>query len=107
MKKLFHLCYGRFKRVPQPGNSERNQVLRFLYAQAMLPIYSQRRHVVNVDETWLPETDYRRFGWKLRGDPASLHEKVMGHRVNLIAAISSEGHVWMALTQCNTDENVM
>ena len=25
----------------------------------------------------------------------------------MIAAVSSEGYVWLALTQCNTDENVM
>ena len=40
MKKRWKLSYGRLKRVPRPGNSERNCVLRFLYAQAMLPIYS-------------------------------------------------------------------
>ena len=34
-------------------------------------------------------------------------DRVMGHRVNMIAAISSEGEVWLSLTQCNTDENVM
>ena len=31
----------------------------------------------------------------------------MRHRVNMIVAVSSEGHVWLSLTQCNTDENVM
>ena len=31
----------------------------------------------------------------------------MGHKVNIITAISSEGYVWLALTQCNTDEKVM
>ena len=30
----------------------------------------------------------------------------MGFKVNMIVAISSQGHVWMSLTQCNTDTNV-
>lgn len=107
LKKHLNLRYGRVKRVPLPGNSEKNKVLRFLYAQKMLSIYSQKRHVVNVDETWLPELCYNRFSWQQRGDPASMAEQVMGHRVNLITAVSSQGQVWMALTQCNTDEQVM
>ena len=31
----------------------------------------------------------------------------MGHKVNMISAVSSEGFVWLSLTQCNTDENIM
>jgi hypothetical protein len=31
----------------------------------------------------------------------------MGHKVNIIVAVSSEGPVWIAQTQVNTDENVM
>ena len=34
-------------------------------------------------------------------------DKVLGHRVNMIVAVSSAGHTWLSLTQCNTDENVM
>lgn len=34
-------------------------------------------------------------------------DKVVSHRVNMIAAISSEGESWIALTQCNTNEDVM
>ena len=36
-----------------------------------------------------------------------MKEGIMSHRVNMIVAVSSEGHVWISLTQCNTDENVM
>ena len=28
-------------------------------------------------------------------------------RISVIAAIDTEGHVWFALTQCNTDSNVL
>ena len=89
------------------GNSERNKVLRCLYAQKMLSIYSRDQLIVNLDETWLPQTDFRRACWNKRGYKNSMPDQVMGHRVNMIAAISSQGHVWLSLTQCNTDENVM
>ena len=107
LKAEYGLSYRRIKRVPFAGNSEKNRVLRSLYAQKMLQIYSQGRHVVNIDETWVPETDFRRRCWNARGGANSMAEQSMGHRVNMIAAVSSEGHVWLALTQCNTDERVM
>ena len=40
MKSKFGLAFRRIKRVPQQGNVERNLVLRSLYAQKMLSIYS-------------------------------------------------------------------
>ena len=107
MKKQFGLGYRKIKRVSLVGNSEKNRVLRCLYAQKMLQIYSQNNLIVNIDETWVPSTDYRRARWNKRGENNSMPDRVMGHRVNMITAISSQGDVWMSLTQCNTDENVM
>ena len=63
--------------------------------------------MVNIDESWIAESDYRRFRWVPKGDDNSLSERAVGHRVNMIVAVSSQGHVWLSLTQCNTDENVM
>ena len=107
MKGKFRLSFRRVKRVVKAGNSERNLVLRSLYAQKMLAVLEQGKHVVNVDESWLPETDFRRRRWATKGGHNSMAEKTMGHRVNMIVAVSSKGHVWLSLTQCNTDENVM
>ena len=74
MKRQYGLSYRRVKRVAHVGNSERNRVLRSLYAQKMLQVYSQGKHVINIDETWLPETDFRRRCWNLQGKGNSLPE---------------------------------
>ena len=37
----------------------------------------------------------------------SHHDNVLGNKVNLIVAVSSEGFVWLSLTQCNTDDEMM
>ena len=63
--------------------------------------------MVNVDETWIPESDFRRRRWVAKGGDNSMAGRTIGHRVNMIVAVSSQGHVWLSLTQCNTDENVM
>jgi len=36
-----------------------------------------------------------------------MSDRPLGHKVNIIVAVSSEGQVWLSQTQCNTDENVM
>lgn len=95
------------KRVAHVGNSEKNRVLRHLYARKMLQIYSEGTHVVNIDESWVPVSDFRSHCWNQSNENNSLPEQGLGHKVNMISAVSSEGSVWLSLTQCNTDENVM
>ena len=107
LKTQFRLSYRRIKRVPLQGNSERCLVLRHLYAKCMLQIYDEGKHVINIDESWIPQTDFRRRCWWTRRQNNSMADKGLGHKVNMIVAVSSEGKVWLALTQCNTDENVM
>ena len=107
MKQKLKLSYRPIKRVSYYGNQDHNLVLRSLYAQKMLQIYSQGKHVVNIDESWIAESDFRRRCWGLKNTSNSMSERAVGHRVNMIVAVSSRGHVWLSLTQCNTDENVM
>ena len=57
----------------------------------MLELYNQGRHVVNVDESWVPDTDFRRFCWKRQGETNSLPENGMSHKINMIVAVSTEG----------------
>lgn len=107
LRKKFKFSYRRIKRVAHAGNSEKNKVLRHLYARKMLQIYSEGTHVVNIDESWVSVSDFRRHCWNRSAAINSLAEQSMGHKVNLICAVSSEGPVWLAQTQCNTDENIM
>ena len=73
-------------------------VLRHLYARKMLEIYNQGTHVINIDESWIPHTDFLRKCWNTQVENNSMADKVMGFKVNMIAAVSSEGKVWLALT---------
>ena len=109
LKNQFKLSFRKVKKVAATGSSEANLVLRSLYAQKMLLMYEQlnRFHVVNVDESWLPESDFRRFNWDLRGQQHSIPRRSLGRKVNMIVAVSSRGYVWLSLTQPNTDEDVM
>ena len=61
---------------------------------------------MNVDETWLNETTFVRKHWAPKGQPATIASKTVSPRLAIIAAIDTDGRMWFALTQSNTDSNV-
>ena len=77
LKKQFDLSYKRIKRVQGVGDSERNKVLRSLFAQKMLQLYAQGAHVVNIDESWIPCSDFRRSCWGPRGAGNTMHDTAL------------------------------
>ena len=107
MKDKFRLSWKKIKRVSSPGNSERCKVLRHLYAREMLAIYDSNKHVVNIDESWMSVSDFRASSWNYTGSDNNYSDRVLGCKVNMIAAVSSKGYVWLSLTQCNTDDEVI
>jgi hypothetical protein len=47
------------------GNRDANMVLRSKYAKVMIELMHQDKRIINVDETWLSQSDFRRRKWKL------------------------------------------
>ena len=78
-----------------------------LYAKKMFELLEQGARILNIDETWLPHLDFRNKKWRQRGERNSVSMKSLSHRVNMIAAIDTEGHMYLSLTQFNTDSDVM
>ena len=81
--------------------------MRCLFAQKFFEILENGKRVINIDETWLPSTDFRSRQWKKKGVINTLPDRPIGSRTNLIAAISSDGEVYAAICQANTDTDVM
>lgn len=107
LSKDFGLCYGRIKRVSPYGNTERNRVLRCLYAQKMLELFTEGKHIVNIDESWLSVSDFKSFSWFERGREHSMRDRTLKCKINIIVAVSNRGHSWLAQTYVNTNEQVM
>ena len=59
-----------------------------------------------MDETWLSLTTFVRRHWAPKGQPATIASKTVSPRLAILAAIDTDGRVWFALTQSNTDSNV-
>ena len=73
----------------------------------MLQLLDEGKRIINIDETWLPHLDFRNKKWRQRGDTNSVSTKTLSHRVNMIAALDTDGRLYLSLTQFNTDADVM
>ena len=72
----------------------------------MLEKMSNHPRIINFDETWLNQNDYRRMKWRTRNSTNSIPLRGINPRISMLAAIDTDGRVYFALTQVNTDANV-
>ena len=101
--------YRQAATIPVQSNSERCLVLRQQYALRMLPLLekSKGRRIINVDESWLNQTRFVRRIWVPTDAAGSIADKQVQPRISLLVALDTEGKMWCALTQANTDADVM
>ena len=107
MRKELRMGYRLAKQVPIQSNSERCLVLRQQYALKMLPELKVGRRVINVDESWLNSTRFLRRMWAPSDAAATFTDKQVAPRISLLLALDTDGRMWFALTQANTDSDVM
>ena len=55
----------------------------------------------------MPHLDFRRKKWRERGENNTVSTKDLSHNVNMIAALDTNGRLYLSLTQFNTDSDVM
>ena len=72
MKESMGLSFRRVKKVPVQANLDRCLVLRQQYALAMLSLLGSGKRIINVDETWLAETNFQRKAWCRPGTPGTV-----------------------------------
>ena len=78
-----------------------------MYAKKVFRLLEEGKRIINIDETWLPYLDFRNRKWRVHGDSNSITAKDLDPRINMIAALDTDGRVYMSLTQFNTDGDVM
>lgn len=95
----FNMSYRVLKKVAYLGNTERCLVTRMLYAKKMFTLLEEGARIINIDETWLPHLDFRNKKWRQRGMENTMAVKPLSHKVNMIAAIDTDGRLYVSLTQ--------
>ena len=104
-KQSLGLSFRRVRKVPVQANLDRCLVLRQQYALAMLALLGSGKRVINVDETWLAESNYIRKAWCRRGTPGTVATSAVQPRLSMVTALDTDGRVYFALSHANTDQD--
>ena len=107
MKRDLGMKYKKVLPVPIQANSVRNLILRQQFALAFFMIDLNRKIVINIDETWLGMSDFRRRKWGQPLSTNSVAQLQMTPRVSMIAALDSNGELFLSLLQANNNFCVM
>ena len=73
----------------------------------MLELLGDGKRIINIDESWINETNFTRKMWVPSSSTASLTTQTVAPRLALIAALDTDGQVYFALTQSTTDSDVL
>ena len=98
LRNDFSMRHRKVKKVPWLGNTERCLVTRQLYAKKMLSLLEEGKRIINIDESWLNYLDFRCRKWRLPGDNNSIATKDLSPKINMIAALDTEGRIYLSLT---------
>ena len=73
----------------------------------MIKVLRAGMHVINVDETEITKSDFRRRKWRIPGTTNSMANPIISPRISVIAGISNHGNIYIALLQVNTKTDVI
>jgi len=63
----FGMSYKKIKSVALHANSDKNRILRQRFAIELVNLLNAGKRIINVDESWLGMTDFRRQKWCPKG----------------------------------------
>ena len=69
----------------------------------MIELLKSGKRIINVDETWINQKDFRRRCWSKKGISNSIGVKDVNPRISMMVAVDTDGDIFYSLTQVNTD----
>ena len=99
--------YKIVKPISWTENSPKCKILRQQFALAFLEIDLDKKVVLNIDETWLGMSDFRRRKWRPHRHTNSVAKLAVALRISMITGIDTKGEVFLSLLQANTNSQNM
>ena len=107
MSKDMDMSYARIKKISLMGNSPNNLIMRQRFAIKMLAITQKKTIFLNMDETWLDASDYRRMKWRPKHSTNSMPIVQLAPRISMLVAMDTNGHEYLSLIQSNSNAQIM
>ena len=107
MRQELDMRYRKVKDVSLHANSQKNLVLRQQFALELIKVFQEGKIILNLDETWLGMTDFRRMKWRTKGSTNSVAKKALVPRVSMLVGLDTMGNVYLSLYQSNTNNKLI
>ena len=107
MRDELGMRYRKVKAVLLHSNSEKNLILRQQFATEMIAIFQEKKIILNLDETWLGMSDFRRMKWRVKGSNNSISKLQLAPRISMMLGLDTLGHVYLSLYQSNSNSKMI
>lgn len=97
MKNDLNMRFKKILPISVNANSPKNLVLRQQFAIRFIEQLKFGMRIINIDETWLGMTDFRRRKWQYKDHSNSHPILQMQPRITLIAGVDTEGNLYASL----------
>ena len=98
LKNNFDLTYRKLSRIEIYANSAKHIILRQQFGKLMIDLMSQGKRIINIDETWINEKDFRRKCWRQRYVSNTIGTTAVNPRITFMVAIDTDGSVFYTLS---------
>ena len=100
------MSYRKITSISIYANSNRNLVCRQRFAMKLIELMSDGKRILNVDQTWLGMSDFRRMKWRAKGTTNSIPQLPMLPRISMFVGLDTEGQVYLSLFQANSNTKI-
>ena len=97
MKKDLDMSFKKIQEVSLRTNSEKNLVLRQRFAVNLIQVLRSGKRVLNIDQTWLGMSDFRRMKWRPKDSTNSIPKLSMQPRITMFVGLDTEGELYLSL----------
>ena len=91
LKNKLGFTYRRLKRIEFHANSKNHILARQQFGTEMIDLLKRGKRIINVDETWINQRDFRRRCWRKRGVSNSIGVPPVAPRITFMVALDTDG----------------
>ena len=70
-------------------------------------MFQEGKIILNLDETWLGMSDFRRMKWRCNDSRNSVTKSAVTPRISMLVGVDTLGHVYLSLYQSNSNNKLM
>ena len=98
MTEEMGMSYRKIVKASYHSNSPQNLILRQQWALKFIDLWEAGYTFLNIDETWLGMSDFRRMKWREPGSTNSFPTLALSPRISMIVGVDTLGNSFLTLT---------